>query len=132
MTTALDYTRPAPTSDQEPIPQLERLERLLGTWRISGDVAGCVSFEWMVGGYFLVQHIELFEAGTVQSGVAYIGYEPERDTLRAIYFGSNESPLEYDWEMNGDEIAIPMSGGIGHVKLERFEALGDTAVDGRE
>jgi hypothetical protein len=109
---------------QEPIPQLECLEHFVGTWRISPetsrDIYGCVSFEWMVGGYFLVQHVELFEAGRVHSGVAYIGWEPEAGNLRAIYFGDNEIPLEYEWEAEGDAIAI-WAGGMRTLMLERVD-----------
>jgi hypothetical protein len=43
-----------------PNPALKKLERLVGTWRISGpDVEGEVTFEWMESGFFLIQHFDL-------------------------------------------------------------------------
>lgn len=98
---------PRETAHQEPIPQLERLERLIGTWELDGEgIAGCVSFEWMVGGFFLVQHVEIFTAGRAFAGTAYIGWEPEPGELRSIWFGENESPLERGWSVEGREITI--------------------------
>jgi hypothetical protein len=44
------YERAVETS-----PDLEELgSRLLGTWEISGEVRGTVTYEWMEGGFFLV------------------------------------------------------------------------------
>jgi hypothetical protein len=94
-------------AQQEPIPQLECLERLVGEWEVGGQgVAGYVSCEWMVGGYFLVVQAEIFHAGYVESGAAYIGYEPEIDALRSIWFGENESPVESTVRLDGDVFEI--------------------------
>jgi hypothetical protein len=35
-----------------PHPDLKNLDRLVGTWEMSGDVHGRVTFEWMEGGFF--------------------------------------------------------------------------------
>jgi hypothetical protein len=92
---------------QEPIPQLEPLERLVGEWEVGGQgVAGYVTCEWMVGGYFLVICAEIFHSGYVESGVAYVGYEPETDALRWIWFGENESPLESVVRFDGEVLEI--------------------------
>ena len=34
---------------REPSPDLKRLDRLVGTWEISGDTGGTVTYEWMEG-----------------------------------------------------------------------------------
>jgi hypothetical protein len=95
------------SATEEPIPQLESLERLVGSWDIGGQgVAGCVTCEWMVGGYFLVMQAEIFHAGYVDSGVAYVGYEPQADALRWIWFGENESPVESTVRLDGDVLEI--------------------------
>jgi hypothetical protein len=46
---------------QEPSPSLRALDKLVGTWELSGDVGGTVTYEWMEGGFFLIQHIDLGE-----------------------------------------------------------------------
>ncbi len=43
----------------EPGSDLKALDRLVGTWEMSGDVEGCVSFEWMEGDFFLIQRVDL-------------------------------------------------------------------------
>jgi hypothetical protein len=96
-----------PEAIQEPIPQLECLERLIGTWEISGEtLSGYVSYEWMAGGYFLIQHMELFTESQSLAGVSYIGSDPETGELHSTFFGLNESPLECEWEIYGDVLAL--------------------------
>ncbi len=43
----------------EPNPDLVSLDRLVGTWEMSGDVRGTVTYEWMEGGFFLIQRVDL-------------------------------------------------------------------------
>ena len=43
----------------EPDPDLRTLERLVGTWQVSGEAEGSVTYEWTPGGFFLLQHVEL-------------------------------------------------------------------------
>jgi hypothetical protein len=63
-------------SAQEPRPGLQQLERLVGTWNVSGpDIAGQVTFEWMDGGYFLMQHVDFVHGGRHIKGLEIIGYE---------------------------------------------------------
>jgi hypothetical protein len=42
---------------------LKQLDKLVGTWKISGGAEGEVTYEWMPGGYFLVQHVDLEQNG---------------------------------------------------------------------
>lgn len=43
-----------------PNPALKQLERLIGKWKITGDdVDGETIFEWMEGGFFLIQRFEM-------------------------------------------------------------------------
>jgi hypothetical protein len=36
---------------REPSPALRTLDRLVGTWELSGDVGGTVTYEWMEDGF---------------------------------------------------------------------------------
>jgi hypothetical protein len=65
----------------EQAPHLEWLgSRLVGTWEISGDVRGKVTYEWMDGGFF-------------RDTLDYV-YELEGDTL-TIWVGERDSPAYY-------------------------------------
>lgn len=49
------YEQGTPT----PNPDLRSLDRLVGTWQVSGEAQGTVTYEWMEGGFFLIQHVDL-------------------------------------------------------------------------
>ena len=61
---------PAITRD----PALDRLDKFVGDWAMEGnfagsdkkDIKGTARFEWLPGGFFLKQHIQLDFAGMVQ------------------------------------------------------------------
>jgi hypothetical protein len=56
----------------EPNPDLRSLDRLVGTWEMSGDVRRTVTYEWMEGGFFLLQRVELEQRIT---GIEVIGHK---------------------------------------------------------
>jgi hypothetical protein len=58
-----------------PSPDLRNLNRLVGTWKVSGGAQGRVTFEWMEGGFFLLQHVDLEQYGQKIKGIEIIGHE---------------------------------------------------------
>ncbi|MBX3083238.1 MAG: DUF1579 family protein [Anaerolineae bacterium] len=89
----------------EPHPMLRCLEMMVGTWRIDGreagtegEIHGQVVFEWMEGGFFLLQHVDLVRVGETVKGIEYIGYDEVSKTLKSHYFGTTGDLLEYVWE----------------------------------
>ena len=115
------YTDDAKPYEQppQPTPDLRSLDRLVGTWEVSGTyLQGQHTFEWMEGGFYLVQHVEIDYIGHRIAGTEYIGYDEENDNLRS-YFFSNEGPgpfgrvaLEYVWEVGEDTFTI-WGGEVG-------------------
>jgi len=109
----------------EPNPALESLDVMVGTWELKGRESGPdgeiqrrPTFEWMEGGFYLVQHVDIYYIGRRIVGTEYIGYDEENDNLRS-YFFSNEGPgpfgrvaLEYVWEVGEDTFAI-WGGEVG-------------------
>ena len=67
----------------EPNPDLESLDRLVGTWEMSGEVQGQVTFEWMEGGFFLIQHVDLEQYGQKIKGIEIIGHDGNSVPSRA-------------------------------------------------
>ena len=48
-------------------------DRLVGTWEVSGGARGKVTFEWMEGGFFLIQRVDLEQHGQRIKGIEIIG-----------------------------------------------------------
>ena len=58
----------------KPYPGLKSLNKLVGTWKVSGpDIKGQVRFEWMEGGFFLMQHVDLEQGRQKIKGIEIIG-----------------------------------------------------------
>ena len=45
------------SENTQPSAELKALDRLVGTWSVSGGAEGTVRYEWMPGRFFLLQHI---------------------------------------------------------------------------
>ena len=48
----------------QPHPDLTTLDRLIGTWAVSGEAEGTVVYERTEGGFFLLQHVERSHGAT--------------------------------------------------------------------
>lgn len=123
----------ATTSDQqlptEPNSALRTLDQLVGTWSVSGSdgLTGTVTYEWLEGGHFLVQHVDLDSQGTRQRGVEYIGFDEASQTLKSHYFGSSGGILEYTYELQDDLLTIWFGDTSSLAKFEgQFSADGTT------
>jgi hypothetical protein len=108
-----------------PNPALRSLDVMVGTWELKGresgpegEIYGRPTFEWMEGGFYLLQRVDIDYIGRKIVGAEYIGYDEENDTLRSYFFG-NEGPgpfgrvaLEYVWEVGDDTFTI-WGGEVG-------------------
>jgi hypothetical protein len=125
--TAEELTREGQGHDESPAPNaaLKSLDVMVGTWHLdgreagtNGDITGRLGFEWMDGGFYLVQHVEVDYAGREVRGVEYIGFDVTSKSLRS-YFFSNEGPgsfggvaIEYVWEIDDGSLTI-WGGEVG-------------------
>ena len=94
-----------------PNPLLKTLERLIGTWTVSdptgkGEMNGQARFEWMDGGFFMAQHVNLVHDGRKITGIEIIGYDSESNLLRSSYYGNSAEIFKYVWEIEGDTLTI--------------------------
>jgi len=116
----------------EPAPDLRALDRLVGEWEVSGDyVQGTSTFEWMEGGFFLLQRYD-FETPDARkvAGIEVIGHErpfgaePGEDMKSRAYSNTGDT-LDYVYELEGDTLTI-WGGEKGSPAFFRGEFSGDT------
>jgi hypothetical protein len=111
----------AQIEQQSPVPNpaLKSLDVLVGTWKVSGpDIEGQVRFEWMDGGFFLVQHFDLIHAGHKNKGMEIIGFErgwevmmgqadpAANQDITSRLFDNAGNTFTYTWEVEGDTLTI--------------------------
>jgi hypothetical protein len=105
-----DTTNPPPPPPP-PHPDLRSLERLVGTWTVAGGAQGQVTYQWMDGGFFLLQHVQLEQDGQQIKGIEIIGHqrplgaEPSHD-ITSRFYDSLGNTLDYVYELAGDTLTI--------------------------
>ena len=96
----------------KPNPDLKPLDRLVGTWKQSGEVEGEIRYEWAEGGFFLLQHVDMVQYGNHIKGLEIIGHEftfgaePSQDIKSRFYSFLDGMTLDYVYEMEGDILTI--------------------------
>jgi hypothetical protein len=94
-----------------PDPDLQSLGNMVGTWKLTGGAEGTLKFEWMEGGFFLIQHVELEQNGMKIKGTEIIGHtrhfgeEPSKD-IKSRFFDSMGNTFDYVYEPKGDKLII--------------------------
>ena len=109
-----DDSGTAHTADQPrtPNPDLKRLDTLVGTWALAGEVHGTVTYAWMDGGFFLIQHVNLEQQdGQQTKGMEMIGHlhrygEAPSTAMHARYDASTGETLDDVYELEGDTLPI--------------------------
>jgi Protein of unknown function (DUF1579) len=105
----------------QPDPALQRLDRLVGSWKMEGNLVGSdernitgeTTFDWVAGGFFLEQRVRIDFMGLQIDSVELIGYDPESDTFPStVYSNFSPEPLPYRWDVRGDEVTISVSYGV--------------------
>jgi hypothetical protein len=96
----------------QPSPDLKKLDRLVGTWEMSGDVRGTVTYEWMEGGFFLIQSVDLGqEDGQRITGLELIGHErpfgaEPSEEIKSRFYSNTGDTIDYVYELEGDTLTI--------------------------
>lgn len=113
--TATSSTRLASTEYEQtngPNSDLQVLEKLVGTWEVSGGIEGTITFEWLEGGFFLMQRVDLRHCGQTIKGIEIIGHEqkfgdePGQEIKSRFYSFADGLTLDYVYEMEGDVLTI--------------------------
>ena len=95
----------------QPSPDLRNLGTLVGTWKVSGGAQGRVTFEWMEGGFFLIQHVDLEQYGQKIKGLEIIGHErlfgaEPSEEIKSRFYDNMGNTLDYIYELEGDTLTI--------------------------
>jgi Protein of unknown function (DUF1579) len=102
----------------QPDPALRRLNRLVGTWTMQGNLVGSdeqntrsqMTFRRLAGGCFLDQRARIDFGGQQLDALELIGYDPETDTFPStVFFGFSPTPLPYRWAVRGDRVTITVA-----------------------
>lgn len=110
MTTDTANTR-AGSEALGPNPDLKSLDRLVGTWQLEGDALGSVTYEWMEGSFFLIQHFDITLYGHNVKGIEIIGHlrpfdkAPGKDIGSRAYDNTGNT-LDYVYEIERDTLTI--------------------------
>ncbi|RAR42199.1 hypothetical protein [Paenibacillus sp. MDMC362] len=111
---------------------IQTLDRLVGTWQISGGAEGTVIYEWMEGGHFLIQHVHLSQNGQEVKGIEMIGHlkpfgESKSPDIRSRYYDTLGNTFDYVYELEGDSLVI-WAGDKGSPSYYKgaFRSDGDT------
>lgn len=112
--------------------KLRTLDRLVGTWKITGGSTGTVTYRWMEGAPFLIQDVDLDSESGPTKGMEVIGQlrpfmgEPSED-IWSRYYGSSGETFDYVYELEGDTLTI-WGGQKGSPAYYRGTFDGDTVT----
>ncbi|RJL27104.1 hypothetical protein [Bailinhaonella thermotolerans] len=91
---------------------VKALDRLVGTWRVTGGAEGTVTYRWLAGGHFLIQDVDLAQDGVPIRGVEMIGRlrpfmaEEPSEHIHSRYYAGGGETLDYVYELEGDTLTI--------------------------
>jgi hypothetical protein len=88
----------------QPNPDLKNLDKLVGTWKVFGGAQGEVTYEWMEGGFFLIQHVDLEHDGRQIKGIEIIGHlrpfgEAPSEDIKSRFYDNMGNTLDYVYEL---------------------------------
>lgn len=95
----------------KPSAALKQLDKLIGTWKVTGEATGQITYEWLEGGFFLVQRVDVDHDGHKIKGIEIIGHEhkfgeaPSED-IKSRFYSNTGDTLDYVYEMEGDTLTI--------------------------
>lgn len=118
-----------------PSDRVRALDRLVGTWAVTGGAEGTVRYEWMAGGHFLIQHVELEQYGQAVTGFAVIGHlhpfgEPVGEEIVSRFYDSQGNTFDYVYELDGDTLTIWAGAHGSPAYFRGMFTGGDTVMAG--
>ncbi len=94
---------------------------LVGTWSMKGhligsdveNISGRTTFQWLDGGFFMQQDVEIDFAGIVKiKSRELIGYDADTKAFSSfVYSNLSPVPLPYKWDLRDETLTISVSYG---------------------
>lgn len=111
--------------------RLESLEPLVGDWDLGDDTSGTVTYAWLPGKQFLVQHFDLVLQDHRVTGLEVIGHlrpygQEATPEIWSRAYDDAGNTLDYVYELEGRTLTI-WAGGPGSPAFYR----GTFSPDGR-
>lgn len=91
-------------------PGLKALDKLVGTWTVSGGASGEITYRWMEGGFFLLAQGDFEQAGRRTKHIELIGYdhsvgeEPSNVMTSRLYTDHGDT-LSYTHEVDEKSVS---------------------------
>jgi hypothetical protein len=91
---------------------MKPFEKLIGTWKQSGELDGEIRYEWAEGGCFLLQHVDFTHGSQKIKGIEIIGHEfnfgaePSQEIKSRFYSFLDGMTIDYVYELEGDTLTI--------------------------
>ncbi len=119
-----------------PSAPLKQLQRLVGTWNVSGDARGTIKYQWLEGGFFLMQHVNLELFGHEVKCLEIIGHwrpfgETPSEEIQSRIYDNNGNTFDYVYELEADSLTI-WGGERGSPAYYKgvFDETGNTLTGG--
>ena len=115
-------------------PGLKALDKLVGTWRVSGETAGQLTYEWMEGGFFLIARGDTEQGGKRTKHVEIIGYDHEAgaapaEVITSRLYTNRGDTLSYTHEVD-DKGVTSWFGAKGSPAVFRAQWSDDNTLTG--
>jgi len=115
-------------------PGLKALENLVGTWKVSGETAGQLTYEWMDGGFFLIARGDTEQGGRKTKHIEIIGYDHEvgadpADVMTSRLYTDRGDTLSYTHEVD-DKGVTSWFGARGSPTVFKARWLDDNTLTG--
>ncbi len=99
------------TKELKPNLDLQELQKLAGTWKLSGDTTGTSIYEWMDGGFFLIQYLDMQVFGNNVKSMEIIGHwqpfgEKPDEEIRSRSYDNSGNTMDFVYEIKGDTLTI--------------------------
>lgn len=101
---------------------MQEFEPLIGTWTLSGEAGGEITYRWAEGRRFLLQDFDIRVFGKHHRGLEVIGHlQPPRQPASAdiwsrAYIFTDGSTFDYVYAMSGNDLTI----WFGHRGSDNF------------
>ena len=115
-------------------PGLKALDKLVGTWKVSGETAGQLTYEWMEGSFFLIARGDTEQGGKRTKHMEIIGYDREvgaapADVMTSRLYTDSGDSLSYTHEVD-DKGVTSWFGAKGSPTVFRARWIDDDTLTG--